>query len=709
MPATEPVDFKVFLGVTPLLILMLFGIVSCGGATTTAGDPVEGADNANLLGINIAAPLDYEIDRLYADAIMSSRTFVDGINENSTTPAALDSDGWPTADFSFYVWGSGAKKDGTYALSFTGSASVSRNPGGSILTTYNSATNTSTGTFQITSADASSTLALRFASTKRNAASATGTGVTSIKLMRPLTPGSAQTYPMSALFTDQIKALIGKFSAIRFMDFLATNSNVQQNWSERPLPSWPSFNRYANTGGYGWQGIGGPWEHVILLANETQKDAWINIPVDATDAYITNVANLFRYGSDGINPYTSPQANPVYPPLDANLNVYVEYSNELWNSAGAFRQFHSNCLAASNELVGASGVSPLNWDSTWNGVAYNQATAQADGWDWNMCWRNIAKRGAEISNNFRTVFGDAAMGVRIRPVLMTQLGATNRVLGPAMKMMTNYYAGMGSGGLASPHPPKYYFYGAGGSAYYNPASTVSSLDAFFADPGFNPSGVEPAFQADMHMAAAMGLKRIAYEGGPSLDTLGGARDAVSPQAINDPRMTTAIVNLHNAWSSNGGDLLVYYRATGDYQWGFTPDIYDFATRKLYAIDALNVAAQAPPTLGTLVPGSLAGTAANACARGWGCNANSFSATGTSPLNWASYTFRSSEASSWTVNLSVTGSATVAVYVDGTQAGAQQATTGGALSFDAGTISAGIHGVIVRAVSGTFSIGSVAVE
>jgi hypothetical protein len=38
----------------------------------------------------------------------------------------------------------------------------------------------------------------------------------------------------------------------------------------------------------------------------------------------------------------------------------------------------------------------------------------------------------------------------------------------------------------------------------------------------------------------------------------------------------------------------------------------------------------------------------------------------------------------------------------------QTATGGTLSFNAGTIGAGLHGVIVRAAAGTFSIGSVAV-
>ena len=41
-----------------------------------------------------------------------------------------------------------------------------------------------------------------------------------------------------------------------------------------------------------------------------------------------------------------------------------------------------------------------------------------------MCTRRIAKRGVEISNIFRSVFGNAVMGMRIRPVRMSQSANT---------------------------------------------------------------------------------------------------------------------------------------------------------------------------------------------------------------------------------------------------------------------------------------------
>lgn len=657
--------------------------------------------NLNLMGIGIATPLDWEGDRLYADIISMSRDFKSGTDANSTTLAPVDADEWPMSDFSFYVWAGLDQMHGTYALSFKGQGTVGSNIG-NIPVSYDSTTNTSTGTFQYMS-KVSDFLALSFSSTKRTRSSASGSGVTSIKLMRPITPGGAQSYSPSILFNNPLKALIAKFSVIRFMDFLGTNASAQVNWSDRPLPSWASFQR--NPGGlYGWEGIGGPWEHVIMLANETGKDAWINMPVRATDAYVRNVALMFAYGSDGVNPYTEPQASPVYPPLNSNLKVYVEYSNELWNFGGAFTQSRDNCQAASDELVSTSGSSPLNWDRVWNNATYGNA-----GWNWSMCWRNISKRGVEISSIFRSVFGDSAMMSRVRPVLMSQLGNSGASLFGGTQMMLSYYNNMAGNFVATPHSPSYYFYGAGGSGYYNPTPSVSTLDELFADPGMTPAGFTPLLQADAKFVAAMGLKRVAYEGGPSFDNTGNTtRDAISAQAVKDPRLAATMVNMHDAWSNNDGELFSYYSATGDHQWGFTSDIYNLLTPKLLAIDTLNAAPRAPLTFGVLVPVSVAGTAADICSRGWSCNQNRFAGDG-SQMTWASYSFRSTMSAPWTVNLSFTSAvnASVAVYVDGVLVGTQS-TSGGALSFNAETVDAGLHGVVVRAVSGTFSISSVTV-
>jgi hypothetical protein len=329
-----------------------------------------------------------------------------------------------------------------------------------------------------------------------------------------------------------------------------------------------------------------------------------------------------------------------------------------------------------------------------------------------MCGRHTTKRSVEISNIFRSVFGDAEMILRIRPVLMSQLGYAGGTLFNETKMMLDYYDNMAGDFVANPHPPNYYFYGAGGSGYYSPSPKVSTLDAFFDDARMNPSGFEHDLKDDAHLVSAMGLKRVAYEGGPDLGDRGGARDDISQQAVNDKRMTTAMVNMQNAWVNNGGDLFVYYVSTGDYQWGFASDVYNLSTAKLQAIDILNATQRAPLTLGTLVPGSIDGREADACSRGWKCSPipyrDYFTADG-SRITWASYSFSSKISAPWTVNLSVSGAknATVGVYVDGMLVGTQS-TSGGELSFKAGAISPGLHGLIVRAVAGKFSLDTVAV-
>jgi hypothetical protein len=224
----------------------------------------------------------------------------------------------------------------------------------------------------------------------------------------------------------------------------------------------------------------------------------------------------------------------------------------------------------------------------------------------------------------------------------------------------------------------------------------------------------------------MGVKRIAYEGGPGLDTItGAARNSISPQAILDPRMKSTMVGMHNMWSNNGGDLFVYFTSTGDYQWGFTNDIFNLATYKLQAIDTLNSTSRAAITLGTAVPGSVSGLTPDMCSRGYSCNPlysyNPFTTIiGGNNILWASYCFNSTSLLSkyWTVNLTFTStsSANVAVYIDGVLIGKQSTTAGAALSYTttgttvgtSGLIATGLHSVIVEATSGTFNLGTVAV-
>jgi hypothetical protein len=811
-------------------IVVLFLLNSClnipsWGTNGTKGAIGTHAPGAAAMGINIDAPLDYSENRTFADMIKTARSFMAGSNVNGSTYATVDANGWPTQDFSFYVYAGIKNMYGTYTLSFNGKATVTVScaVSGNVSLSYDAASNTSTGTIVVTTAqDAGACMTLTFANTQATASSAINTGVTNVKLMRPNALGSSTSFPATTLFNTPLLALISNFSTIRFMDWHSTNWNQQVNWSDRPLPSWATFNICSGGTGvmpgnvacpaYGWQGIGAPIEYAVMLANTTNKDMWINIPAGANNAYVTNEANLIKYGSDGVNPYTSTQSNPVYPPLNANLNVYVEYSNEVWNSI--FSQMQQNCQLASNELVAGqnsdgdpttidfdgsweSGSSatgtlsggvvtfssalilptgqqiagtgipngttittgsttsstayPVNWTGTVanESIYFPQATyGNNTSWNWDMCFRRQAERTVQISNIFRSVFGDAAMITRIRPVMESQFGNPGADLYGEATMLLGYYDNLSPGNtpVATAHPPSYYIYGAGGSAYYNPPdpspsgvnNDAAGLSTFFAGMYPATNGFANAINADAAVVSTMGVKRVAYEGGPSLDNLGGSTptgqylvfNELAALAVTDSRMTTTMVTAHNLWAANGGDLLNYFTATGNQQWGFTANIFNLNTPKLNAITALNQTAPAALTYGTTVPGNI--SAVTHCSNGcFGTPPISMNAWNTiaSPsiistykaanngsagnyAYWWSYTFNSvaTTTKTWMISLTFnsTTTATVNLYLDGTTIGSQVSTSGSAVTFTANGIAPGLHSIIATSGAGSYNLKNVEV-
>lgn len=124
------------------------------------------------------------------------------------------------------------------------------------------------------------------------------------------------TNPFYQGFIDKI----APFKMLRFMDWGHTNSNPAVEWSDR---STTAYFTYATPTGV-------PYETMVQLANQTQKDVWICVPHAANDDYIQQMATFFR---DNLNP---------------NLNIYLEYSNEVWN--WIFPQSHYNVETAPSNL-----------------------------------------------------------------------------------------------------------------------------------------------------------------------------------------------------------------------------------------------------------------------------------------------------------------------------------------------------------------------
>jgi hypothetical protein len=558
-------------------------IAATSVARLSASEPTD--PTKNYMGINVDFLNDYDGENAFVDIMKHARYWFDYSVSQSAT---VDSDNWPTEDCSNVMFGVDNAL-GVYKLVFEGKAqsvSVMWTSGSVSNLTYNAATNTSTANVTLSGA-ADGSGGLKFQGTQRTAASATNTGIRNVRLYRPGYPTDG-----SVVFTNEWLAIVGKFQAIRFMNWLMTNENPIVSWNQRmnPLMAQPSGSAVTINGNTGSNG--NAMEHFIQACNAANADLWMNIPVLVNDDYIIKTAQLILYGSDGRNPYTSSQPNPVYPPLNSNLKVYVELGNEIWNVGGGFQCFHFIQHVTDSIIGVAGGRHPIEYDG------FRDHTTSIARW---TAWRT-----AEISSLFRGVFGDAAMMTRVRPVLMGQLGSSwfNPTELPFLEgLYSTYRPSSDHYPNTNPRPVSYYVYAAGGSGYYGVKNWSTSPEVFFSGGNYPDSGYGPAVAYDAILAGNYGLKRIGYEGGMSLD--GGSYNEAQMLTLNaDPRMKDVTVAYHNVWSSNAGDLLVYFEDihNGKSYWEFTNSVNNPNSPKLQAIDKLrDTLTRAPVLLGGVAP------------------------------------------------------------------------------------------------------------
>jgi hypothetical protein len=417
-------------------------------------------------------------------------------------------------------------------------------------------------------------------------------------------------YPANTtqVFTDDYLNVLAPFSTVRTMDI--TNSNAAPAWSsttscvsEWADRTWPTSVVFINDKkpARGW-----PWEYVIMLANTAHKDLWINIPIAATDDYVTQLAKLFKYGSDAQgNVYSSPQASPAYAPLDPALHVYVEYGNEIWNGSlgGSHNCAHWNLYEAQYE--GTTGLSHVTDPSNLkplNATDYTLYSGKAAG-------RRAGERLKRISDIFANVWGSGAINTTILPVYAWQLG--NTIEDPCAWMNQNY------------GPVDNYIYGLANAPYFGTSVVQSSSNQ-----GLTPTQCLESLEAGIiknriallklrESATFYNLKHLAYEGGPAMTDSGDLQakyDANYQVGVSGTiGMDDVLKMYYNDFFSFGGDLNMYYSQNGWYHtgayWGmleYNSDIR-LSTKSLPKWTAMNAVSQADPapiTVGTPVPATI---------------------------------------------------------------------------------------------------------
>lgn len=124
--------------------------------------------------------------------------------------------------------------------------------------------------------------------------------VRNIRLVKVEHEKSYELAPFNPEFLKRYKG----FNVIRFMDWQRINNSKLQKWEDRARVE--DLTQASNKGV--------ALEYCIQLANTLDADAWLCLPHLANDDYVRNFAKLVK---EKLNP---------------KRKVYIEYSNETWNT-----------------------------------------------------------------------------------------------------------------------------------------------------------------------------------------------------------------------------------------------------------------------------------------------------------------------------------------------------------------------------------------
>lgn len=312
------------------------------------------------------------------------------------------------------------------------------------------------------------------------------------------------------LFYPVFANRLRNYSVLRFMDWMATNNSPVVAISQvTPMSSstWMTPN-------------GAPIEMMIALANLIGAHPWFNIPHQADDTYVRNLAVA------------------IQTQLDPALKVYVEHSNEVWNSI--FSQ--SSYVTAQGKLQ----TPPID------GIQYH------------------ALRTRAIGQIFKATLGDTRV--------VTVLGAQAALSSTAERGFDYLKARLGNNAVlgidAVAIAP--YFGSAVGPAEAEPLIAMTMDDFFRYVRASELPKVSTWITAYRRLVTTRNVRLIAYEGGQHMVGIWGAENSGALNALfdafnRDPRMKQLYLDYLSIWKGSGGELFVHFndvtRYTKSGRWG----------------------------------------------------------------------------------------------------------------------------------------------
>jgi hypothetical protein len=447
-----------------------------------------------ILGTNFSGFADWGTEPVFKNVLMHSREWISqrqGAGWGQGGPVTYDEDGYPVslnADqwVEVPLMQTGLEADKTYLCLYDGQGTVEF---GSV----QEFTQVSPGRIEVR-VRADSDPWLRIMSTTP------GSHVRNIRFMLSENENSYSENP----WRDDFLSRWQDFRIIRFMDWLQTNNSEISSWSERPGPAF-----------YSASPKGAALEYMIDYCNRTLSHPWFCMPHLADDDYVRNFANVVRDN------------------LDPRLMIYVEYSNEIWNSIFSQTQY-----CETMGLAQGLGEASRPWEA---------------GWSWS------GRRSGQIFDIWEEVFGGANRIIRVIGSQMNPYVGNMKLRQDSVWLRTDALA-------IAP-----YF---GGHLNGDRLSEVESwtvdqiLDTCLAHiRGGVRQGIQDFvdYLEELNAEQNTDIRLIAYEGGQHLSAW-GMNQAVTDKftaANRHPRMKDLYLEYFQQWQELGGALFCQFSSVSE--------------------------------------------------------------------------------------------------------------------------------------------------
>ncbi len=332
-----------------------------------------------------------------------------------------------------------------------------------------------------------------------------------VRNIRVIMPGFEQSYQKEPFHPDFLRRWQG-IRCFRFMDWMHTNGSKIARWEDRPTLEEATFSV---------KGVALEW--MIELCNRQKADAWFCMPHLADDDFVRRFAQM------------------VKDRLDPKRRVYIEYSNEVWNS-----QFPQTRYSWQKAQELGLGPKERPWEG--GGMYY-------------------ARRSVEIFKIWQEVFGGTERLVR---VIAWQAG-NQHWMEKIVLPFEEAYRHTDALAIAP-----YIWMNVPREGKELTADQVSSwsveqvLD--HVERVALPRAIE-AISRSKETADKFGLLLVAYEGGQHLVGVAGGENNEKLtrlfQAVNaHPRMADIYQKYYQAWTAAGGDLFCYFSSVSRWsKWG----------------------------------------------------------------------------------------------------------------------------------------------